>query len=46
MREKTFRRDGAHVRDFAGHVSLATTPSYVHKLEDSTVAQAMQEALG
>lgn len=35
-----------HVRDFAGHVSLATTQSYVHKIEDATVAQAMQEALG
>lgn len=35
-----------HVRDFAGHVDLSTTQSYVHKIEDAKVAQAMEEALG
>jgi integrase len=35
-----------HVRDFAGHVDLSTTQSYVHKIEDANVAQAMQEAMG
>lgn len=35
-----------HVRDFAGHVNLATTQGYVHKIEDERISQAMQEALG
>jgi site-specific recombinase XerD len=35
-----------HVRDFAGHTDLSTTQSYVHRIEDESVAQAMQETLG
>jgi integrase len=35
-----------HVRDFAGHTDLATTQSYVHKIENEKVTEAMREALG
>ena len=43
-----YLQNGDHVPslDKRDPVWNATTPSYVHKLEDATVAQAMQEALG
>jgi integrase len=34
-----------HVRDFARHADLATTQSYVHRIENETVTAAIAEAL-
>jgi|SRR5215207_1681327 len=35
-----------YCRDFAGHASLQTTETYVHKLDSATVTAAAVEAMG
>ena len=34
-----------YVRDFAGHATLATTETYVHKIDSATVSAAAAEAM-
>jgi integrase len=35
-----------YVRDFAGHASLQTTETYVHKIDSAKVTAAAAEAMG